>query len=105
MNATTTPTVKDQELISSGLLASASLNSIADFIPSKLNEKEIIDQNEKIEFINTFICHLIFYAVFCISLVLHILIDLGLGAFVKKSFIHLIDIPNNNFVEKKPAFA
>ena len=105
MTAAASPTVKDQELISSGLIESASVNSFADFIPSKLNEKEIISESKKNEFINTFICHLIFYAVFCISLVFHILIDLGLGSFIKKNFIQLIDIANNIFIKKNPAFA
>ena len=105
MSVTSAPTVKDQKLVTSGLIESASVKSIADFIPSQLTEKEVIVEEVKEEFINTFICHLIFYAFFCISLVLHILIDFGLGAFVKKSFIQLIDIAKHNFVEKKPSFA
>tara|TARA_B100000579_G_C22207974_1_gene565942 strand:- start:113 stop:430 length:318 start_codon:yes stop_codon:yes gene_type:complete len=105
MTATAAPTVKDQELISSGLVESASVNSIADFGPSKPNEKVIIDEKEKNEFINTFICHLIFYAVFCISLVLHIIFDLGLGALIKKTFIYLIELTKNYFGEENPAFA
>ncbi len=105
MTTTALPTVKDQELISSGLVESASVSSIADFLPSKLNEKNDIDKKEKIDFVNTFICHFIFYAVFCISLVLYILIDLGLGPFLKKIFIQLIEIAKNNFVVKNPAFA
>ena len=105
MTATAPPTVKDQELISSGLVESASVNSFADFIPSKLNEHELIAEQEKNEFVNVFICHLIFYAVFCISIVMHILIDLGLGAFIKKTFSQLVELVKNNFVEKNPAFA
>ena len=105
MTATAVPTVKDQELITSGLVESASINSIADFVPSKLNLKDVIDEKEKIEFVNTFICHLIFYAFFCISLVLHILIDLGLGSFVKNKFLQLIDIAKNTGVDENPAFA
>ena len=105
MTAAAAPTVKDQELISSGLVESASVNSIADFVPSKLNEKNVFDKNENNEFVNTFMCHLIFYAVFCISLVLHILIDLGLGSVVKNQFLKLIEIAKNPFVAKNPAFA
>ena len=60
MTSTAAPTVKDQELVSSGLVESASVNSFADFIPSKLNQKEIITEKEENDFINTFICHLIF---------------------------------------------
>ena len=105
MTATAPPTVKDQELISSGLVESASVNSFADFIPSKLNENELTSEQEKNEFVNVFICHLIFYAVFCISIVMHILIDLGLGSFLKRTFIQLIEMAKNNFVERNPAFA
>ena len=105
MTATATPTVKDQDLISSGLVDSASVNSFADFIPSKSNEHELIAEQEKNEFVNVFICHLIFYAVFCISIVMHILIDLGLGTFIKKTFSELVELAKNNFVEKNPAFA
>ena len=105
MTATATPTVKDQDLISSGLVESASVNSFADFIHSKPNEHELIAEKEKNEFVNVFICHLIFYAVFCISIVMHILIDLGLGTFVKKTFSELVELAKNNFVEKNPAFA
>ena len=105
MTPTAAPTVKDQELIPSGFVESASVNSIADFVPSKLNEKFVIDEKKNNEFINTFICHLIFYAFFCISLVLHIIIDLGLGSLIKKTFIHLVELTKNYFVEKNPAFA
>ena len=105
MTATAPPTVKDQDLISSGLVESASVNSFADFIPSKLNQHEEIAEQEKNEFVNVFICHLIFYAVFCISIVMHILIDLGLGTFIKKTFSELVELAKNNFVEKNPAFA
>ena len=105
MTATAANTVKDQELISSGLVESASVNSFADFIPSKMNKHVVIAEQEKNEFINIFICHLIFYTVFCISIFMHILIDLGLGSFVKKAFIFVIETAKNNFVEKNPAFA
>ena len=103
--ATTTPTVKDQELIPRGLVESASVNSFADFGSSNLNETEANKEKEVNDFINTFICHLIFYAVFCISLVLHIFIDLGLGSLVKNKFIQLIEIAKNTVVVKNPAFA
>ncbi len=105
MTATAAPTVKDQELMPFGLVESASVNSFSDFVPSNLNEMETNIENELNDFINVFICHLIFYAIFCISLVLHILIDLGLGAFVKNQLLEIIEIAKNNFVEKKPAFA
>ena len=97
--------VKDQKLMPFGLVESASVNSLADFVPSNLNETEANVEMEKNDFINNFICHLIFYSVFCIALVLHILIDLGLGSFVRNQFLQLIETAKNTVVEKNPAFA
>ena len=105
MTATAAPTVKDLELMPFGLVESASVNSFVDFVPSSLNETEENEAKGKSDFINIFICHLIFYGIFCISLVLHILIDLGLGSFVKNKFFKLIEISKNIATEKKPAFA
>ena len=105
MTATAAPKVKDQELMPFGLVESASVNSFADFVPSNLNENEANEKMEKYDFINIFICHLIFYSVFCIALVLHILIDLGFGSFVKNQFLRLIETAKNTDVEKNPAFA
>ena len=105
MTATAAPTVKDQELMPFGLVESASVNAFADFVPSKLNETESNEVMAKNDFINIFICHLIFYAVFCISLVVHILIDLGFGSFVKNKFLLLIEIGKNAVFDKNPAFA
>ena len=105
MTTTAAPSVKDSEIVSFGLVESASVNSFADFISSNFIETEANDEKKRNDFVNIFICHLIFYSVFCISLVLHILIDLGLGSFVKKSFVQLIEIVKNNFVVKNPVFA
>ena len=105
MTATAVPTVKDQELMPHGLVESASVSSFKDFVSSNLTETQVNKEKEVNDFINTFICHLIFYAVFCISIVLHILIDLGLGSFVKNKLFQLIEIAKNTVVENKPAFA
>ncbi|WP_269613153.1 hypothetical protein [Prochlorococcus marinus] len=105
MTATADESVKEQELISFGFVESAGVNSIAEFVPSNLNVMETNEAKEKNDFINIFICHLIFYAVFCISLLMHILIDLGLGSFIKNKFIKFIEITKNIFVERSPAFA
>tara|TARA_B100000700_G_scaffold329724_1_gene452569 strand:+ start:1480 stop:1815 length:336 start_codon:yes stop_codon:yes gene_type:complete len=107
--ATASPTVKDRELESFGLVESASVNSFADFIPSKINESEVISdretETEKEDFKNTFICHLIFYAFFCVSLVVHIFADLGLGSFLKNKFLQVMELGRKTFLEKSPAFA
>ena len=105
MTAATAPTVKDHELMPFGLVESASVNSFTDFAQSNMNETETNKSKQKNDFTNIFICHLIFYAVFCISLVLHILIDLGLGSFVKNKFTQLIETAKNSVEEKTPAFA
>ena len=105
MTATAAPTVKDQELMPHGLVESASVSSFADFVSSNLNETEANKEKEVNDFINTFICHLIFYAFFCISLVFYILIDLGLGSLVKNQLLQLIGIAKNTVVVKTPAFA
>ena len=102
MTATAATKVRDQELMPFELIESASVNSFTDFTPSKFNETETKEKND---FINIFICHLIFYSFFCISLVLHILIDLGLGAFLRNTFAQLIGIGKKPVFEKGPAFA
>ncbi len=104
MTATAAKKVKDQELKPLGLGESSSVNQFVEFVPPNFKETEINEAERKNDFINIFICHLIFYAVFCVSIVLHIFIDLGLGSFVKDKIVQLIEISSNN-VEKKPAFA
>ena len=103
--STAAPTVKDQELVQFGFIESANVTSITDFTPSKMNKSESSTEKEKEDFVNTFICHLIFYAVFCVSLVLHILVDLGLGSLIKNQFTQLIGFKKETVLEKSPAFA
>ncbi len=105
MTISTAPTVKDQELVKIGLIESASVNSITDFTTSKSNKGEVSKTMEMDDFINVFICHLIFYSFFCVSIVFHILIDLGLGNFIKNKFANLTRLPNKIFFEKSPVFA
>ena len=105
MTVIAAPPEKDQELVSFGLVESASVKSITDFMPSNLNESQVSTEKEKYDFKNTVICHLIFYAIFCVSIVLHILIDLGLGSFIKNKFVQLFGIAKKIFFEKTLAFA
>ena len=105
MTATSSTAVKDQELKAYGLVESASVNSFADFIPSKFNESQKTNEKQEDDFRNTFICHLIFYMFFCVSIVLHVLIDLGLGSFIKNKFIQLIRLGKKTVLEESPAFA
>ena len=105
MTATAAKTVNDQKLMPFDLVESASVHSFADFLPSNLNDTEANEEKEKNDFLDIFICHLIFYSIFCISLVLHILIDLGIGLLVKNQFLKLIESAKIIVVVKNPAFA
>ena len=105
MTATAAPALKDHELMPHGLVESTSVSSFADFVSSNLNETEVNKEKDVNDFINSFICHLLFYAVFCISLLLYIIIDLGLWSFVKNKFLQFNKIAKNTFVVKSPAFA
>ena len=105
MTAVAVPLVKDQDIVQFGLVESASVNSITDFAVSKSDKSEVNTQVEDENFVNTFICHLIFYLVFCVSLALHILIDLGLGSFIKSKFTQLIGGLLKPGIKKSPAFA
>ena len=68
MSATDPSIMKVQDLMSYGLIESASVRSITDFNLSKLKESEInlTGGQEKEDFINTLICHFIFYAFFAL---------------------------------------
>ena len=80
----------DQELAQFGWVESIATNSICDFKSSKINvEKQTTNEKES-DLIDTFICHLIFYVVFCYSLFLYIFIDLGFGSFLKNKLNTLL---------------
>ena len=81
----------DQELAQFGWVEAIATNSISDFNSSKIDVEEITHQKES-NLIDTFICHLIFYVVFCYSLFIYIFIDLGFGSFLRnkvKTFFKL----------------
>ena len=105
MTTSTFLSVKNQEICSPKLVETTRENSIADFIPSKVGEQDTKFERNKNDFINTFICHLIFYGIFCVSIVLHVLFDLGVGTFMRKIFTQLIELLRNNGSEKNPSFA
>ena len=73
----------DQELAQFGWVESIATNSISEFKSPKLDVEEQKNIKNGSDLIDTFICHLIFYVVFCYSLFLYILIDLGFGSFLK----------------------
>ena len=73
----------DQELAQFGWLESIATNSISDFKSPKERVEELRTEVKTSTLIDTFICHSIFYVIFCYSLVLYIFIDLGFGFFLK----------------------
>ncbi len=105
MTVTVSTKEKGQELVSFGLVESASVNSIIDFTSSKLNENELFSTTEKQDSVNSFICHFIFYAIFCVACVLHILFDLGLASFCKNKLTKLFGTNTKIVVNKKLVFS
>ena len=82
----------DQELAQFGWVESIATNSIINFKSHKSNVLEQKALKENFDLINSFICHMIFYIIFCISLFLYIFIDLGFASFLKKKVTTLIKI-------------
>ena len=75
--------INDQELAQFGWVESIAPNSISDFKSPKIDVEEQTTSEKESDLIDTFICHLIFYVVFCYSLFLYIFIDLGFAFFLK----------------------
>ena len=76
-------TVIDQELEQFGSEELIATNSINDFKSPRSLDEDLKTNEKTFDLIDTFICHLIFYVVFCYSLFLYIFIDLGFGSFLK----------------------
>ena len=87
----------DQELAQFGWVESIATNSISDFNSSKIDVEENITNEKESDLLDKFICHLIFYVVFCYSLVLYIFIDLGFGSFLKNKLNTLFEIYKEKF--------
>ena len=73
----------DQDLAQFGWVESIATNSISDFKSPKIDVEKQSTNEKEFYLIDIFICHLIFYVVFCYSLFLYIFIDLGFGSFLK----------------------
>lgn len=73
----------DQELAQFGWVEPIATNFISDFKSPKIDVEEQTNNEKVSDLIDKFICHLIFYVVFCYSLFLYIFIDLGFGSFLK----------------------
>ena len=75
--------ISDQELAQFRWVESIATNSISDFKSPKIDVEEHTTNEKESDLIDTFICHFIFYMVFCYSLCLYVFIDLGFGSFSK----------------------
>ena len=75
----------DQELAQFGWVEPIATNSISDFKSPKIDVEEQKTNEKESDLIDTFICHLIFYVVFCYSLLIYIFIDLGFGSFLRNN--------------------
>ena len=89
---TSVQTVIDQELAQFGWVESIATNSISDFKSSKSNIMEQTTDEKDSDLADQFICHLIFYMIFCYSLFLYFLIDLGFGSYIRKNITKLIQV-------------
>tara|TARA_Y100001968_G_C18723726_1_gene421335 strand:+ start:54 stop:380 length:327 start_codon:yes stop_codon:yes gene_type:complete len=93
---TSAPAVIDQELAQFGWIESVATNSISDFKSRKSNAFEQTTDKNNSNFIDKFICHLIFYIIFCYSFFIFIVIDLGLGSFIKNKMFSLMKLANES---------
>ena len=103
MTATADPSVKEREVLPLELVESTSIDSSTDLIPSEFNESKYRTEEE--DFVNSFICHLIFYSIFCVTLVLYLLLDLGLASFIKNKFKSLNGLGKETVPPQTHAFA
>ena len=103
---TSTQKVIDQELAQFGWVESIATNSISDFKSPKENFVEPRIEEEKSDLIDIFVCHVIFYIIFCYSLFLHIFVDLGLGSFLENKMNKLLNIQKKmktpSFISSRP---
>ena len=80
----------DQELAQFGWVESIATNSISDFKSLNIDIENKTTYAKESDLMHTFICHLIFYVVFCYSLFLYVFIDLGFGSFLKNKVNKLV---------------
>ena len=105
MPTTAVPNVKPLEIKKLRLTESVDIHSITDFHSDELTESEEIQDKIKEDFVNTFICHIIFYLVFSVSAILYILLDLGLSSLIKNQFFKLIELVKRVLFDKKLVIA
>ena len=82
----------DQELAQFGWVESIATNSISDFKSPKVDVLEHKPDKKKSDLLDTFICHLIFYVIFCYSLFIYVVYDLGFGLLVANTIKSLFKL-------------
>ena len=83
-------TVIDQEIAQFGWVDSIATNSINDFKSPKSNIAAQATDRKESDLIDKFLCHMIFYVIFCYSLFLYVVIDLGYGSFLQNKLTTLM---------------
>ena len=86
--------INDQELAQFGWVESIATNSISDFKSPKESVVELRNDVKTSNLIDTFICHSIFYVIFCYSLFIYVFSDLGLGFFLQNKINKLLKVQN-----------
>ncbi len=84
----------DQELAQFGWVESIATNSISDFKSPRESFVEQASYEKTSNHIDTFICHSIFYVIFCYSLFIYVFSDLGLGFFLQNKINKLLKVQN-----------
>ena len=93
---TSAQAVIDQELAQFGWVESIANNSISNFKSPRINKLEKATEAKRSDFVDTFICHLIFYVIFCYSIFLYVFIDLGFGSLLGNQVTRLIKLKEKN---------
>tara|TARA_B100000700_G_C14521265_1_gene613239 strand:- start:90 stop:419 length:330 start_codon:yes stop_codon:yes gene_type:complete len=94
--------VIDQELAQFGWMDSIATNSITDFKSPNLNLFEGDSGLRNSDFIEIFIIYIIFYVIFCTSLFLYIVFDLGLAFFIQSQFTNLTKFIRSQISDSLP---
>ena len=85
----------DQELAQFGWVESIANNSISDFKSPRESLEELATDEKTSNLVDTFICHSIFYVIFCYALFLYVFSDLGFGFFLQNKINKLLKVQNN----------
>ena len=89
---TSAQAIIDQELAQFGWVESIANNSIRNFKSPRLNNLEQATDTKISNLIDRFICHLIFYVIFCYSIFLYVFIDVDFGSFIENQITRLIKL-------------